>query len=223
MGSDQVAARHGEPVKSDRSSKRTFDLALAVPGLILSTPIWAAVAVLNLLGGLVFREDRGPLLLWVQRVSRGERIWMPKFRTLRQNVVADVRHEVGALNSLKDLERRDQNLTRLGRFLRDYYLDEVPQLLCVVRGDMSLVGPRPFPVDLYEQEISGGIVRKNLALAGLTGPVQVKKGQIDIVQEVHLDYEYGSKVHWLSDRELLKLDGGILLETFAVLRRGEGL
>lgn len=210
-------------MKSDRSSKRTFDLALAVPLLILSTPVWVAVALLNLLGGLVFSEDRGPLLLWVRRVSRGERIWMPKFRTLRQNVVTNEHHEVGALNSLKDLERSDQNLTRLGRFLRDYYLDEVPQLLCVVKGDMSLVGPRPFPVDLYELEISGGIVRKNLALAGLTGPVQVKKGQIDIVEEVHLDYEYGSKVHWLSDRELLKLDGRILLQTFAVLRRGEGL
>lgn len=206
----------------DRLSKRAFDLAVCVPLALLSLPLWAVVWALNRIGGWVFPEDRGPLLLHVDRISRGQRISMPKFRTLRMNAVRE-QVERGGLHEMKSLERAPENVTRLGRLLRDYYLDEIPQLLTVLKGEMSLVGPRPFPVDLYELEIAGGITRKNLALAGLTGPVQVMKGRIDIVQEVHLDYEYGSKVHWLPARELLELDVSILLKTLATIRRGEGL
>lgn len=113
--------------------KRAFDVAVAAIGLVAASPLLLGVAV------AVRLESPGPSLHWSRRVGRGNRIFrMPKFRTMRTGT-PDV-----ATHLLEDPGRW---ITPLGRFLRRSSLDELPQLINVLRGDMSLVGPRPIVLD----------------------------------------------------------------------------
>jgi lipopolysaccharide/colanic/teichoic acid biosynthesis glycosyltransferase len=130
---------------ANRAVKRAMDLVLALPALVLSAPAFAVVAV------LIRREDRGPILYRSNRVGKnGHPFQMYKFRTMVVN--AD---RIGGPSTAGD----DPRLTRIGSRLRRFKLDELPQLLNVVRGEMSLVGPRPevqHYVDMYsaaEREI----------------------------------------------------------------------
>lgn len=109
--------------------KRCFDLALALPGLLLLTPLFLIVAV------LIKTESEGPVFFRQERVGRGGRLFLiHKFRTMRvQPEARDLQLTVGA----------DRRITRVGAVLRRYKLDELPQLIDVLLGSMSLVGPRP--------------------------------------------------------------------------------
>jgi lipopolysaccharide/colanic/teichoic acid biosynthesis glycosyltransferase len=121
-------------------SKRAFDLVAALFGLVMLAPVLFAIAL------WVLVDSRGPVLYRQQRVGRGGRLFIIyKFRTMHRREVDGLQLTVGA----------DPRVTRAGRFLRRYKLDELPQLWNVVTGSMSLVGPRPeVPryVDCYSPE-----------------------------------------------------------------------
>jgi lipopolysaccharide/colanic/teichoic acid biosynthesis glycosyltransferase len=112
-----------------RVIKRAFDLVIASIALLLLSPIFVVVALIILV------DSRGPVFFVQRRVGRGGRMFrMVKFRTMR----------VGAEQATGNVSPAgDARVTRVGRVLRSWYLDELPQLANVVRGDMSLVGPRP--------------------------------------------------------------------------------
>ena len=114
---------------STDAAKRVFDLALALPALLLALPLMAAIAL------WVRLDSPGPAWFRQARVGRGGRLFrIHKFRTMQVQAVAG-----GPLITVAG----DARVTRAGRWLRRTKLDELPQLLDVVRGDMSLVGPRP--------------------------------------------------------------------------------
>jgi lipopolysaccharide/colanic/teichoic acid biosynthesis glycosyltransferase len=120
-GSDVVGGRQVR-------TKRLFDLVLGTAGLVVATPILATIAL-----AMRIRGDRGPFLYRARRVGEGGRPFtVLKVRTMRE----------GAQGS-GITGHADPRVTPLGRFLRRYRLDELPQLINVVRGEMSLVGPRP--------------------------------------------------------------------------------
>lgn len=109
--------------------KRAFDLSLVIPGLIIVLPVWAVVGV------LIWLEDRGPVIFTQERVGfRGRPFRMWKFRSMVVNA-----EKLGKQLTVG----RDPRITRTGHFLRQTKLDELPQLVNVLRGEMSLVGPRP--------------------------------------------------------------------------------
>lgn len=109
-------------------TKRAFDLIVAFSGLILLTPVLIVIAV------WVRYDSAGPALYRQQRVGRGGTLfWIYKFRTMRHQESAGAQLTVGG----------DCRITRAGHFLRRYKIDELPQLINVVLGNMSLVGPRP--------------------------------------------------------------------------------
>jgi len=126
---------------SQSAIKRTMDLAVATFGLVVLSPVFAFIAI------LIRREDGGPILYRGPRVGKlGVPFRMLKFRTM----VLDA-DRLGGPSTAGD----DPRLTRIGRGIRRYKLDEIPQLLNVVRGEMSLVGPRPEVqryVDMYTPE-----------------------------------------------------------------------
>jgi lipopolysaccharide/colanic/teichoic acid biosynthesis glycosyltransferase len=129
------------PDEGALTAKRLFDLALAVPGTLTLLPVFAVVAV------WIRLDSSGPALFRQVRVGRGGREFrIFKFRTM----VTDAERRGGQLTV-----GADARITRVGRFLRRHKLDELPQLFNVIRGEMSLVGPRPeVPryVDLYTAE-----------------------------------------------------------------------
>ena len=105
--------------------------------------------------------------------------------------------------------------------LKPWYLDELPQLLNVLRGDISLVGPRPWPPEMVERQVGEGLTYRNEVRAGLTGPAQVTKGSG--LRFADLDLRYVEKVRRLRGFALVRYDLGILWSTLRVIARGEGL
>jgi exopolysaccharide biosynthesis polyprenyl glycosylphosphotransferase len=203
--------QYGLP-KSSALLKRAMDIVAAVIGLALLAPL------LILLGIAVKLDSRGPVFFRQRRIGeRGKRFKMFKFRSMVRN--ADQikgqlreRNEAGAgLFKISD----DPRITRLGRFLRRTSLDELPQLLNVLRGDMSLVGPRPLVPD--EDALIEGWERRRLAVKpGMTGLWQIfGSSRIPMDEMVKIDYLYGA--NWS-----IWLDLKILLRTipYVLSRRG---
>jgi lipopolysaccharide/colanic/teichoic acid biosynthesis glycosyltransferase len=197
--------------------KRTVDLAGASLGLILLTPVMLLIAL------LIRLDSRGPVLFrQLRRGYRGRLIRVLKFRTM----VLDAEQQLSNLEESNESAggvlfklRNDPRVTKLGRFLRQHSLDELPQLINVFWGEMSLVGPRPLQLRDSERLAvldPGGYLRRLQAMPGLTGPWQVG-GRSEIAYErmVELDLDYVE--NWSLGRDLW-----IIFKTFLVvlLRRG---
>jgi O-antigen biosynthesis protein WbqP len=179
------------------------DIVGGLAGLLLLSPLLLGVAV------AVRVDSPGPALHWSRRVGRRNRIFrMPKFRTMRTGA-PDV-----ATHLLSDA---DQWITPLGRFLRRTSLDELPQLWSVLKGDMSLVGPRPALFnqdDLVALRTEAGV---DALRPGLTGWAQINgRDELPIPEKVRLDAEY-------LERMSLRFDVRILAGTAWAAVTGRGV
>ncbi|HEX7292566.1 MAG TPA: exopolysaccharide biosynthesis polyprenyl glycosylphosphotransferase, partial [Conexibacter sp.] len=197
--------------RSSRAVKRGFDLALAAIGLLAVAPLLALIA-------LAIRIDsRGPILFRQTRVGRdGRRFEIVKFRSMVDGAdeqKAELRHLNEACGLFKIA--KDPRVTRVGALLRATSLDELPQLLNVLRGEMSLVGPRPLVIE--DDCLIQGWHRRRLHLKpGMTGPWQILGStRIPLEEMVTIDYLYVA--NWT-----LWADFKILLRTVAHVlgRRG---
>jgi lipopolysaccharide/colanic/teichoic acid biosynthesis glycosyltransferase len=201
--------------------KAAFDRVLAALILLITAPLFGLGALAIMIDGLMWREDRGPIFHREIRISAGQKFSLFKFRTMQVSAIEGARQQ-GL--TVKYLEREDRGHTRVGGFLRRWYLDELPQLLNILRGEMSWVGPRPPAPFEYERELSEGNVRKKLARAGLVGLQQAHKGRTEgFDEEIALDYEYVARVREMSPFRRLAYDISILLRTLRVLVEGKGL
>jgi lipopolysaccharide/colanic/teichoic acid biosynthesis glycosyltransferase len=182
-------------------SKEVFDRTAAAIGLLVLMPVFGIIAI------LIKLDSRGPVFFKHKRVGRfGELFQMYKFRTMVQN--AD---KIGpGLTS-----PGDARITRLGKFLRRTSLDELPQLINVLRGEMSIVGPRP-EIPQIVQTYSEQQLRALLVKPGITGLSQIN-GRDDLPLDIKLAFEV-TYVEQFS----LKQDLKILLKTFPVLISGKG-
>ena len=187
--------------RSSRLIKRAFDVVVTSIGLVVVSPIMAAVAV------AVSLDSRGPIFFRQVRVGRdGEHFGMFKFRSM----VADAEKQKDDLRGLNEAGEGlfkltdDPRVTRVGRLLRRTSLDELPQLFNVLRGEMSLVGPRPLVVDEDAQVL--GLDRSRLHLTpGMTGPWQVLGSRVPMQEMVGIDYLYvASWSLWLDIKILLR-------------------
>ena len=187
--------------RSSRALKRTMDLAGASLLLFLTAPLLAAIAIAILL------DSRRPVLYRQKRVGRSDRRFrLLKFRRMRVGAEAQTQE---LMSQSKDeywlLLENDPRITRVGRLLRYTSLDELPQLVNVLRGDMSLVGPRPL-VEAEDGQIGGwGRCRLDL-MPGITGSWQVLgRTNIPFDEMVKLDYLYVTNWSlWRDVRLILK-------------------
>jgi exopolysaccharide biosynthesis polyprenyl glycosylphosphotransferase len=194
----------------DYALKRTFDLVLATAGFALLSPILLVIAV------AVKLSSPGPAIYRSARPGIGGKPFNCfKFRTMREHAdqlqaeLESLNEQSGALFKI----RQDPRLTAVGRFLRRFSLDELPQLVNVVRGEMSLVGPRPLPMRDFER-LEDWHKKRYLVLPGMTGLWQVSgRAELDFDDLVRLDFLY-------LERWSVFLDLSILLRTIpAVLTR----
>ncbi len=172
--------------RSAELAKRTIDVLGALVLLLAAMPLLAAIAI------AIKRDSPGPVLFRQTRVGRGDRRFqILKFRTM----VADAerrKHELQALSELDGLFKiaHDPRITRVGRLLRASSLDELPQLLNVLRGEMSLVGPRPLILD-EDCKITGWSRDRMQLKPGMTGHWQVLgSGRIPLAEMVKIDHLY---------------------------------
>jgi lipopolysaccharide/colanic/teichoic acid biosynthesis glycosyltransferase len=168
-----------------RAVKRTLDLGVSLVLFIALLPV-ALTAVL----GIWLQDREDPFYSQVRVGERGRLFRMWKFRTMVSNADALRREVVAGTESIRFKKQDDPRITPVGRVLRRWSIDELPQLYNVIRGDMSLVGPRPpLPeeVEKYTDEQRGRLE----ATPGLTGPWQVGgRSELDFHEQVKLDLEY---------------------------------
>lgn len=206
-------ARPGRPA----FHKRAFDVVFSLTTLILLSP------VLLLIAALVKLESRGPVLYVSKRAGSQYRIFnFYKFRTMRLNADAEL-PQLMAMNQYKNSSfikiRNDPRVTRLGVFLRNTSLDELPQLFNVLRGDMSIVGNRPLPLYEATHLTTDEFAARFLAPAGITGLWQVtKRGHKDMtdLERKNLDIQYTEVQSFL-------MDSKILIKTISALRQKENV
>jgi len=175
--------------------KRPFDIVLSIIGLIISFPLWIIIAI------AIYLEDRGPIFFSLQLPGRYDKPfrWL-KFRTMKYS--KGEKHEMIFLEN-------DPRVTKVGRILRAMSMDELPQLINILRGDMSFVGPRP--IDRSEgnpkykdvSEIPGYEIRRQLR-PGLTGIAQVYADKyISPKNKFRYDVLYAKKMSFLLDLKLI--------------------
>jgi lipopolysaccharide/colanic/teichoic acid biosynthesis glycosyltransferase len=197
-----------------------LDKLVAAVLLLLLAPVFLVVFLLVGAGMILRPADRGPWLYRERRISRGREFELLKFRTLRRDVVEDMATGTHA----RQYEADDRNLTWAGRLvLKPWYLDELPQLWNIVRGDMSLVGPRPWPPSMVSEQAAKGHTYRNEVVAGWTGPAQVRKGATEPAGYTELDLAYVEACRELSGLQLVRLDLGLLGSSLRTVLRGEGL
>ena len=185
---------------------------------MLLSPLFVALLTAMAVDMAFVRADRGGFFYGETRISRGRPFRLLKFRTLRTDVLERMRAE----GTHARLHEAETNLTWAGRtFLKPWYLDELPQFWNVLRGDMSLVGPRPWPPELVARQVAEGKDYRNHVLAGLTGPAQVTKGEERPFED--LDLEYLERCRALGGWALVRYDLKILRRTLSVMARREGL
>ena len=170
---------------------------------------------------LVRRADRGPWLYREPRISRGREFALLKFRTLRRDVLRRAQSDEA---HARLLEADAANLTWAGRrILKPWYLDELPQLWNVLRGDMSLVGPRPWPPSLVARQVAKGQTYRDEFIAGWTGPAQVEKGVTEPAGYAELDFAYVAACRGSGALRIVRNDLALLWRTVVVMAKGEGL
>jgi exopolysaccharide biosynthesis polyprenyl glycosylphosphotransferase len=201
-----IASGHFRKTHWDLAAGRAVSLVASLAAVILFAPVFAAIALaikLDSPGPVLFVHDRAGL--------GGRRIRLLKFRTMRP-----------ADGPTSEWEKDNgHRITRVGRWLRRYRLDEIPQLVNVLRGDMNLVGPRPHPasnVELFSRQIPFYAVR-SVVRPGLTGWAQVRQGYANDLEEETEKMRYD--LYYIKHMSIW-LDLRILLETFSAVRTGRG-
>ncbi|MDR3417517.1 MAG: sugar transferase [Nevskia sp.] len=198
--------------------KRALDIAVALIGLVLTAPLWPLIVL------AIKLDSRGPAIFRQLRVGRMQPdrtvlFDMLKFRSMR----ADAERATGAVWA----SRRDPRVTRVGLFLRRTRLDELPQLLNVLRGDMAMVGPRPERPGLYRRlnHAVPYFADRTVGLRpGVTGLAQVRQGYDtcidDVRSKVGCDAAYAIRLTSLWS--WIGTDLGIMAQTLAVMVAGRG-
>jgi lipopolysaccharide/colanic/teichoic acid biosynthesis glycosyltransferase len=156
--------------------KRIFDLLISLPVIVLLSPVFAVIVIAIKIG------SRGPAIFKQERTGKnGKPFIFYKFRTMRADV-----DPFGSSPKTGD----DPRLTRVGKFLREYSLDELPQLFNILKGDMSIIGPRP----LYVSQMAEWDERQKkrlLVKPGLTGLAQISgRGELTREEKLELDVKY---------------------------------
>lgn len=198
-------------------AKRILDLVISIPLLVLTSPLWLFIVV------WIKLDSPGPAIFKQQRVGlKGELFTIYKFRTMVPNAEAVMKEKIEQLKKEGQFdpdnfifqEKDDPRVTGSGRFLRKTSLDELPQLLNIINGTMSLVGPRPEVPEIVEQYTPEQRQRLDM-LPGVTGLAQINgRSELTLSETISYDLEY------VRNWSIYK-DVQILIRTFFVVLKGK--
>ncbi len=168
---------------------RIFDLLISLPAVIVLLPVFTVIVI------AIKLTSKGPVIFKQERAGKGGRPFVfYKFRTMKTDV-----DPFGSSPKSAD----DSRLTRTGKFLREYSLDELPQLFNILKGDMSIVGPRP----LYTSQMAEWNDRQKKRLIvkpGLTGLAQISgRGELTREEKLELDVKYVEKANFWQDIKII--------------------
>lgn len=203
-----------------RFFKIAFDKLVALVFLSLSVPILFVLKIAYLIEGWCIPENAGPMFFYYWGVSAGKQIPKYKIRLIKKKYIEPEgakHHDWIAFSA----EWTPNSRTYLGEFVKKYYLDELPQFWSVLKGDMSIVGPRPISVLHFERDKAQGNVTRSLLRGGLLGLGHINKGTSEMGNPIY-EYEYVDEYLKRSSFSLLMLDLWIIWKGIQVIVKGGG-
>jgi lipopolysaccharide/colanic/teichoic acid biosynthesis glycosyltransferase len=203
-----------------RFCKVLFDKLVAAHFLLISAPILFLLKMAYLVEGWLIPENSGPMFFYYNAVSAGRVIPKYKIRLIKTKYIDAEGAKRGDWLAYS-AEWTPDSRTIVGQFVKKFYLDELPQFYSVLKGDMSIVGPRPLSVLHYERDRAQGNVTRFLLRGGLLGLGHVNKGTPEMGNPVY-EYEYVDQYLKRSSIGLLCLDLHIIWRGIMVIIRGGG-
>ena len=207
-GQDTILVSRGPLDIRNRAKKRALDLSITVPALIFLAPL------LLIVGICVKLDSPGPMFFLQDRLGRGNRLFkMIKFRSMRSDLCD--------LEGKQSTRRDDDRITRVGKFIRKTSIDELPQLINVLNGDMSLVGPRPHALGSLAGhklfwEVDQEYWHRHALKPGITGLAQIRGYRGATHESIDLSNRLRADLEYMREWEIWR-DAAILLSTFKVL------
>lgn len=203
-----------------RLFKLLFDKLVASVMLLVSAPILLLLKLAFLIEGWLIPENKGPMFFYYNAISAGRVIPKYKIRLIKTRYIEPEgakRHDWIAFSA----EWTPESRTHVGQFVKKFYLDELPQFWSVLKGDMSIVGPRPLAVVHYERDKAQGNVTRFLLRGGLLGLGHINKGTSEMGNPAY-EYEYVEEYLKRSSFSLLMLDLWIIWRGILVIVKGGG-
>ena len=205
----------------EKTLKLLFDKVVAASALLLASPIFAVLYFAYLIEGLIIPENKGPLFFSYIAVSAGKKFHKYKIRLIKTSYIDEELAKRGDWHAYS-AEWTPESRTYVGRFVKKFYLDELSQFYNILRGDMSVVGPRPLAWHHYQRDLEQGNVNRKLIKGGLLGLGHIMKGTPEMGNPVY-EYEYIDKYMTLSPFKLLAFDLKIIGKGIKVIFEGKGL
>ncbi|WP_419176485.1 sugar transferase [Desulfosediminicola sp.] len=200
--------------------KLIFDKMVALFFFILTSPMLVSLFIANWLEGVILPENRGPLFFYYYGVSHGKKFKKWKIRLIKESYIDKELQAKGDWHAYKN-EWMPEAHTYLGKFVKKFYLDEIPQFYLILKGDMSFVGPRPLAVHHYERDLGQGNVTRKLVRGGLLGYGHVRKGTPEFGKPIY-EYEYVHRYLNSSALGLLATDLYVIWKGVVVVAKGGG-
>lgn len=187
-----------------RSLKRMSDIVISFSGLIVLLPVFLVTAA------AIIMEDGAPVFYAQKRIGRNEKEFkIYKFRSMYKNaeeIHETLRKEYGC-EEISFKLKEDPRITKVGKIIRKFNIDELPQLINILKGDMSLVGPRPLPVYEYEEErrqYGKRYIERYSVPQGLTCIWQISnRASVDFEERMQMDVEYARRKGFWMDAKLI--------------------
>lgn len=216
--------------------KRIFDIVVSIVTIIIFLPVFVLIAFLIKVESILNPAAKGPVIHSEIRISKGKRFKMYKFRIVRWDLLRGVKKNHERV-SQSFLQYEPGALTSVGRFLAKFYLDELPQLFNILKGDMSFVGPRPQPISVYKRWLKWGNCSLQVLKGGLCGLSQASKRNPKLRQALRdafrteelnprirsLERIYLTKYKSYSAPELFIYDIKLMFMTLKVNLEGKGV
>jgi len=200
--------------------KLIFDKIAASVILLFASPVLLFLMVFNFFEGLFIPENRGPLFFYYNAVSKGKVFKKYKIRLIKEKYIDKELQAKGDWHAFQK-EWMPEARTNMGRFVKKFYLDEIPQFYNILKGDMSFVGPRPLAIHHYKRDLEQGNVPRSLIRGGLLGYGHVRKGTPEFGKPIY-EYEYVYRYIHYSSFRLLLLDLYIIGKGIMVVLKGGG-
>lgn len=204
-----------------RFFKLVFDKVSSLVFLLVAFPILLFLKIAFVIEGILIPENKGPMFFYYNAMSGGQIIRKYKIRLIKTKYIDPEGAKRGDWIAYS-AEWSPESRTHVGQIVKKFYLDELPQFYSVLKGDMSIVGPRPLSILHYERDLAQGNVTRFLIRGGLLGLGHIRKGTPEFGSPIY-EYEYIDQYLNRSSLGLLWLDLTIIFRGVLVIFKGKGL